>query len=117
MKFIMRSGVHEILELNPRFWLQHGYFLKHGNGLVKRYLDLESSGSEDDVPLGEIWVDSFWFVKRIVRGDLSPLRLLSKGRSFPIFCPGILESLHLFPRILSRKVWNRLTHYAHLLRS
>ncbi len=39
-----------VLELNPRFWMQHGIFIEsYDNGVIKRYLELDK---EED------WIDS-----------------------------------------------------------
>jgi hypothetical protein len=54
------SGAWWVLELNPRFWLQHGLFVvARGNGLIRRYLDLDDA-SAPAVDVGGVpwlWID------------------------------------------------------------
>jgi len=47
------AGQFRLLELNTRFWMQHGLFLPFGNGVVRRYLGLELPPAQmEAIPLG-----------------------------------------------------------------
>jgi len=62
MEFVLdeRSGEFNIIELNPRFWMQHRLLdLPAGHVLVRRYLGEEMSGFQDDVnPPLRFWLDT-----------------------------------------------------------
>lgn len=76
MEFVedRRRGTYHVLELNMRFWMQHGLFIDGcGNRLLERYLDRDDPCSEDpqaatDVRL--VWVDRLALLAAIVRGRL-----------------------------------------------
>jgi hypothetical protein len=82
------------LELNPRFWMQHGLFVAAGNGLVKRYLGRETPADLLAPPPERLlWVDGFWLLRRLLRFDLRVLGLWRRwvGRAGyrPVICPSI----------------------------
>jgi hypothetical protein len=79
MEFIedCRRGVYHVLELNMRFWMQHGLFIDGcGNGLLKRYLDRDDP-CLNDAPVADVrlvWVDRIALVAAIARGRWGFLR-------------------------------------------
>ncbi|MCB5187692.1 hypothetical protein LG200_06690 [Methylobacillus caricis] len=81
MEFIVTDSRIVVLELNPRFWMQHGLFLSSGNALVKRYLELDTA---DDYfqpePEKLLWVDGLWMMKSLVRCDFRLFSILWKWR-------------------------------------
>lgn len=78
-EFIVRGGEVLALELNPRFWMQHGLFLAVGNGLVKRYLGLDGESDRmhpaSAAPPALLWVDGSWLLRRVLRLDRQVWRL------------------------------------------
>lgn len=98
LEFIVAGDRILALELNPRFWMQHGLFLHSGNGLVKRYFGQETV---DDLkappPENLLWVDGVWLLRRLLRMDLHVLRLLHKWvhqrRYRTVVCPTLSDSL------------------------
>ena len=63
------AGQFRLLELNTRFWMQHGLFLPFGNGVVRRYLGLELPPAQmEAIPLGTTWVNGVWLAQQILRG-------------------------------------------------
>jgi hypothetical protein len=63
------AGQFRLLELNPRFWLQHGMFLPFGNGVVRRYLELDQPAAPvEAIPPGTTWVNGVWLAQQIFRG-------------------------------------------------
>lgn len=73
MEFIAAGGRCVMLELNPRFWMQHGLYLARGNALVRRYLGLDAAEAEVPPDLPQLWVDGFWLLRRVARLDLRVL--------------------------------------------
>ena len=74
MEFVedRRRGTYHVLELNMRFWMQHGLFIDgYGNRLLERYLDRDDPGASE-VPPGEdvrlVWVDRLALIAAIARG-------------------------------------------------
>ena len=55
------DGIYKVLELNPRFWMQHGLFEKFlQNALLKKYFGLEFGNyitDKESINLKAIWVD------------------------------------------------------------
>lgn len=68
MEFLLVGNEFKVLELNPRFWMQHAIFLKHGNGLIRRYygLDIESDWKNSIVP-HTVWIDSVHLLRSLVK--------------------------------------------------
>lgn len=91
LEFVVVGDEVRVLELNPRFWMQHGLFLSRGNGLVKRYLGCESAADRERtlLPPGLLWVDGFWMIRQLVRGRLKPwLKVHSAARKGQaVICP------------------------------
>ncbi len=76
MEFIVAGPRCLVLELNPRFWMQHGLFLAAGNGVVKRYLGLDTAADHAlPPPQRLLWADGTWLLRRLLRADLGVLRL------------------------------------------
>jgi hypothetical protein len=96
MEFIVSAaGKIHLLELNPRFWMQHGLFLAAGNGLVKRYLGLDSSADRSlpQVPQRLLWADGVWLLRRLLRADFAVVATLwhwTRRRSYRVVvCPSL----------------------------
>lgn len=52
-----------VLELNPRFWMQHAIFLRNGNGLIKRYLGMDTDQDHELTALNNVvWVDGLHLI-------------------------------------------------------
>lgn len=70
LEFIVSGTRVLALELNPRFWMQHGLFLAAGNGLVKRYMGRETAADRTERPPEKlVWVDGSWLLRRAWRLD------------------------------------------------
>lgn len=93
LEFVVAGDRARVLELNPRFWMQHGLFLAAGNGLVKRYLGAESAAERKLrlLPPGLQWADGFWLLRCLARGDFAPLRSAMARRT--MICPSPLATL------------------------
>jgi hypothetical protein len=63
MEFLVTGGNALVLELNPRFWMQHAIFLKNGNGLIKRYLSLDNDHDHKQREINNvIWIDGLHII-------------------------------------------------------
>jgi hypothetical protein len=70
IEFLVSRGRTFLLELNPRFWLQHSIFIPFGNGLMKRYLGQETAADHAAAALPAIvWVDGLTLAKSVLRMD------------------------------------------------
>ncbi|MEJ5294446.1 MAG: hypothetical protein WHT28_04300 [Fimbriimonadales bacterium] len=76
-----RTNHYYVLELNPRFWMQHGLFLVgYENILIRAYLDeafccplpVSNNRMLDYKPL--LWVDSCYPFIALLRREIHPLR-------------------------------------------
>jgi hypothetical protein len=93
MEFIRAAGRLAVVELNPRFWMQHGLFLPLGNALVKRYLGRETAAERAPLPPQRLaWIDGTWLLRGLLRGDRRVLgacwRWVVRGGWRPVICPG-----------------------------
>ena len=79
IEFLATERRVALLELNPRFWLQHSIFIPFGNGLMKRYLgqDTAADRAVQSLP-ATVWVDGLGLAKSLVRLDF---RLWREARS------------------------------------
>lgn len=97
LEFIVAGGQVRALELNPRFWMQHGLFLADGNGLVRRYLGMDSEAEPPAAPPKLLWVDGTWLLRRLLRADRRVLELwrtwvCQRGHR-PVVCPSLGAAL------------------------
>jgi len=101
----MKTGEYKIIELNPRFWLQHGLVgAISGQELVRRYVGLPSAdGAPDRSPT--YWINTVYAVFRMLRGDIRVLRYLRGSGTVCAPSPGL--TLRWIPRFL-RKIPNKL---------
>lgn len=114
LEFLRVGDEYFVLELNPRFWMQHGLFVHAGNGLVKRYLDLD--GPEDwavKPPEKLLWIDGMWFLQRLVKLDVRFMRLIwrwiiEEGYQ-PVFFPSLERAMSRLARVLVSKIKLMLT--------
>ncbi len=98
MEFIATRERCVLLELNPRFWLQHGLFLARGNGLVRRYLGLDLGPDETALaatpsPPLLMWIDGVWLLRQLARGRIGVLAELWRWRAQRghrlVICPNL----------------------------
>lgn len=81
LEFLVTQNRVKVLELNPRFWMQHAIFLVRGNGLLKRYFELDSKADHQDPTLDPIvWVDGLYFTRALLTGRWYILKLYAQKR-------------------------------------
>ena len=98
MEFIVNGAKACLLELNPRFWMQHGLFSVSGNGLVKRYIGRDTAADHaEPKPLPRLlWVDGTWLLRRMLRLDRRVIGTWWRWRSRgyrTLCCPSLAFSL------------------------
>ena len=77
MEYLIADGRAMMLELNPRFWMQHAIFLRYGNGLIKRYLGQDTHEDHQINEVKEIiWIDSIHLLISIFRMNFNLLKLV-----------------------------------------
>lgn len=91
LEFLVTDQGLFVVELNPRFWMQHGLFLLAGNGLVKRYLGLDTAADHAVrvLPAGLLWADGFWWLRGLAGGRRDAMRRLRAARAAgrAVICP------------------------------
>ena len=109
MEYVVVGEEAFVLELNPRFWMQHALFLRFGNGLVKRYLGLDN---EDDYEISEIknaaWVDGVHLISSMLRLRLDFLLLVLNQLFKKPQRVVIWPSMPVAVLVIWRVAWRRL---------
>lgn len=97
------SGEYKVIELNPRFWMQHGLIERvSGHELVKKYTGVDADSvslSDQDV---RYWINSFYAAFRIFKGDLRVIRYLLGSHA--LVAPGWSLALNYSFSILNQKL-------------
>lgn len=78
----LKCGSYKVIELNPRFWMQHGLIeAVTGHALVSKYADV--IGTKCINRSGEIryWVNTLYAIYRIAKGDLRVLKYLFNSKA------------------------------------
>ncbi len=108
IEFLVAEGRVFLLELNPRFWLQHSIFIPFGNGLMKRYLGQDTAADHAAPPLPAIvWVDGLALVKSVLRFDFRLWRSAREAcleRNARLL---IWPSMPMALRVLARRLFRR----------
>ncbi len=91
LEFLVGGDQVAVLELNPRFWMQHGLFIATGNGLIRRYLGRDSAADRAAMPPPRLlWIDALWLAGRLARLDRRALATIVHWRRRgwrPWLCP------------------------------
>jgi hypothetical protein len=77
------AGTYRVIELNPRFWLQHGLAERRvPGGVVRRYVAGDRAVDASAAERATHWVDTGYALYRAFRGDMRALRLLIARRAW-----------------------------------
>ena len=108
-----------VLELNPRFWMQHGIFVSYfNNGLIKRYLNIDTPSDWKYIDTNypkTTWFDSIYLLNSIVH--LSPKTLINyileliNNKSNGHYClyPDIYTGLSYILKSIYNKLRNKIS--------
>lgn len=108
MEFLVDQDSVKVLELNPRFWMQHAIFLKHHNSLLKRYYNMDRTKDwQQSELIHTIWIDSLELLKNIFRLRFKLLIILIqnlfKKETKLIIWPNLFVAIHLLlKRVIAR---------------
>ncbi len=106
-----RSGRFCLIELNPRFWMQHP--LAGGNlgqAMVRRYLGLPEEAAANG-PKPRYWVNTIVALNRLLRADFRGWRYLRDPQA--IRMPPVPVTLRWLPRFSVNLVLRRITRLYH----
>jgi hypothetical protein len=99
-----------VVELNPRFWMQHGIFISFfDNAIIKRYLDLDephNCESTENKILKVSWFDGLFFLSSLYHFRWQVLRYLLKyffTRYRICFYPDIFSAMRLLVKTRIKK--------------
>ena len=103
LEFVLdqNSGTFKIIELNPRFWMQHGLIgAATGEVLVRRYLGQAMSQQPDSPPI--YWVNTIYGLLRLLRFDFRIHRYLWRRKAIRV--PSWSITLRWLPLYVWREV-------------
>lgn len=98
MEFVLdeKSGEYKLIELNPRFWMQHGLIEKVTDyALVRRAI-----GQEDlvEIPAGELkhlyWINGTQAIYRLAKGQFQLLKYFHNKICIPTIIQAVKWSLY-----------------------
>jgi len=103
IEYLRTRNGFRVLEFNPRFWYQNGIFLKHGNGLIRRYLEIDEKTLNGETIIDSgTWVDAIWFLRSILKLQFQAIREVRRaaelGRAKVDLYPTIPVALKYFLR-------------------
>lgn len=104
LEYLISGSNVYILELNPRFWMQHSIFLHRGNGVIKRYLAMDTECDRKQKTIEDVvWIDGMHLVLTVLSFRLEFLALVLKK----VFAPE--KSVLIWPRVSTALyVWSRV---------
>ena len=105
LEFVLdtRTDSYKIIELNPRFWMQHGLVgAWTGEELVRRYLGSAQSPCRPSHP-PRYWINTIYAISRLLRGDVRVLCYLAAGATcVPLWSTAVRWLPRFGPQLLRR---------------
>lgn len=115
LEFLLTRRGCLILELNPRFWMQHGLFEADGNALVRRYLGVDSLKDRSlPAPKNLLWLDGFWMWKRFLQCDPRPVMLWWKWVRLSGYRAVVCPSTTFILRAAFWRLYQRIASFTNL---
>jgi hypothetical protein len=106
-----KDHAYYLLEMNPRFWMQHGLFVSFlDNGLIKRYLgmDIERDWNHWSLPTQPLlWVNNIAFLSSLIKLKLGILKIVLKTikqGAKACFYPSFSVSFHYVLGLILRRL-------------
>jgi predicted ATP-grasp superfamily ATP-dependent carboligase len=104
--FDERSNSYQVIELNPRFWMQHGLIeAVTGHALVSSYLGIAPTKPSVPMPEDHYWVNPLYAVFRLMKTDIRAVRYaLRRDAYMPFsFSQAIgYAPIHIFHKVLHK---------------
>lgn len=111
LEYLLAENEFRVLEINPRFWMQHAIFMKHNNGLIKRYynLDTESDWQKNNIP-HTIWIDTVHLFTSLAKFRFDFLKFvlgkIKENKAAVLLWPSIPVAL----KVVGKRVINKITN-------
>jgi len=84
--FDVKSNKYQVIELNPRFWMQHGLVeAATGCALVASYLGIKPTKSSARKIETRYWVNPLYAIFRLMRGDFRAVRYAGREDAYMPF--------------------------------
>ncbi|WP_339226792.1 hypothetical protein NSQ77_14720 [Oceanobacillus sp. FSL K6-2867] len=99
-----------ILELNPRFWMQHGIFVDYyDNAIIRRYLSIDQPKDwvENGIPLFKkiVWIDNIHYMRCYLNLKLDSLKKFRQLEGAKVFYPSRVRTLKFYFNLLLKKIF------------
>lgn len=109
LEFLRHEDTFYALELNPRFWMQHGLFVYCGNGLLKRYMKVDNDNDwGKGIPKRLVWIDGMWLLRMFGTFRWAELYFLysrsHRHRYIPVVCPHLKDAFSCSLAIIAQKI-------------
>lgn len=102
-----------VLELNPRFWMQHGLFIDfYDNAIIKRYLNLDTPN--DWVNNGEpefkevVWINNLFYINSVVKRNKKIIHSIKNIKGEKKFYPTMSVSIKYYFDLFINKINEKL---------
>jgi len=83
--FDENEKTYKVIELNPRFWMQHGLIEANTeHELIRRYLQLEIKDEQKGKLKYQYWINSFYSLFRILKFDFRIMQYLFYSKKYVI---------------------------------
>ena len=112
LEYLISDNRVFVLELNPRFWMQHSIFLIKGNGVIKRYLKMDTEKDRLQQTIADvIWIDGMHLVHTVASFQFKFLnlvlrKLISREKKILIW-PSLPLAIYIWVGIARKKFLSR----------
>jgi len=108
-----KDDIYYILELNPRFWMQHGILIKHyNNAILKRYLYIEGENELYSQGIPEfkhlVWIDTTYLLYCLLKLNLHKVINLLTLKGKKNYFPNIQSSFYFLIIKYKKSILKRL---------
>lgn len=95
------SGKYKVIDLNPRYWMQHELIEKRMNYyMIRRNLGESDILPEQGMKSYRYWINSNQLIWRLLKGQISMLKYLQNA----VLAPGLLYSIKWIMYLLMEKM-------------
>ena len=109
LEFLVTPDRQIVLELNPRFWMQHAIFAADGNGVLRRYFGLDTLRDHAQSTIrNTAWFDGVHLLVSTLTLRLTPLCLYMKWRRRTGLRVVVSPPFHVAAVCLARIAWRKI---------